>query len=439
MRLHAFRVVVATALTLAAVLPATAQSTETRGVVQRVDVLSATVYFTDGRVVHLEPGSTLTVNGRSVNLADVQPGWTLVIPGAVTASSPGVVVTPTPTPPPSVIVVPPPSAAARPERTPVDATGVVSRVDPQTGTILLEDGRVLQATGRTTVWQPVPLADVKPGASVYVRNASPVDFRPSAAPPVGTARFEDDSTRRTIGQKIDDAAIETEVRAKLTADKLSNLMKIGVKSSRGVVTLSGTVDSADRRSRAAQIAASVVGVKTVFNAIEVAGAPSGDAVSSTASGGASTAPAPATGTVEVTGTIAAVDPASHTITLEDGRVLRATDQTVVWEPSTLGALKPGAQVLVRGATPVGDRTGATGGRDWRMATVTRVDRAASELVLSDGTTVKVTPSTNVHRGSDRLEVSSLEPGTEVVVYTTAPTARDASEVAVVWTPTASAR
>ena len=435
MRLHAFRVVVAAALTLAAVLPAAAESTETRGIVQRVDVPSATVYFTDGRLVHLEPGSTLTVNGQAVNLADVQPGWNLVIPGAVVVSPPGVVGTPSP----SVVVAPPSSAAAGTLRTPVDATGVVSRVDPQTGMIVLEDGRVLQATGRTTVWQPVPLGDVKPGASVYVRNANPVDFRPTAAPPVGTARFEDDSTRRTIGQKIDDATIETEVRAKLTADTLSNLMKIGVKSNRGVVTLSGTVDSVERRARAVQIATTVAGVKAVLNTIEVAGAPSPDAVSSTATGGASTTPAPASGTVEVTGTVAAVDRSTGTITLEDGRVLRATDQTMVWQPSTLGALKPGSQVLVRGATPAGDRTGAAGAHDWRMATVTRVDRASSELVLSDGTTVKVTPSTNIHRGADRLEVTSLEPGTEVIVYTTSPSARDAREVVVVWTPTASAR
>ena len=54
--------------------------------------------------------------------------------------------------PPSVVVAAP--APTRPAAPPVDATGVVSRVDPQTGTIVLEDGRVLQATGRTTIWQP---------------------------------------------------------------------------------------------------------------------------------------------------------------------------------------------------------------------------------------------------------------------------------------------
>ena len=166
----------AAALALAATLPVVAQSVETRGTVQRVDVPSATVYFTDGRTVRIEPGSRLTVDGRAVSLADVQPGWTLVVPG-VAASAP-----------PSVVVAAP--APTRPAAPPVDATGVVSRVDPQTGTIVLEDGRVLQATGRTTIWQPVPLDAVKPGASVYMRGANAVDFRPAGAPPAGGARFQ---------------------------------------------------------------------------------------------------------------------------------------------------------------------------------------------------------------------------------------------------------
>jgi Cu/Ag efflux protein CusF len=168
----------AAALALAASSPVIAQGVETRGTVQRVDVPSGTVYFTDGRTAHIEPGSTLTVDGRPVSLADVQPGWTLVIPGVAAAAPPSVVVAaPAPTP-----------APARPA---VDATGVVSRVDPQTGTIVLEDGRVLQVTGRTTIWQPVPMTAVKPGASVYMRNADPIDFRPNAtSPPAGSPRFQ---------------------------------------------------------------------------------------------------------------------------------------------------------------------------------------------------------------------------------------------------------
>jgi hypothetical protein len=236
-----------------------------------------------------------------------------------------------------------------------------------------------------------------------------------------------DKKRRTIGQIIDDAAIVAEIKAKLTADKLSNLTKIDVKSDAGTVTLSGTLDSAERRARAVQIATGVNGVKTVLDDIEV-------------SGTSSTAGSPPVAPVEVTGTVASVDTAGRTITLQDGRVLRATDQTVVWQPASVGALKPGTPVLVRGARAADYRAGAAAGtRSWRMATIRQVDRGANELMLSDGTTVRVTSSTSIHRGADRVGVETLEPGTEVVVYTPSSTAKEASEVAVVWTPTASAK
>ena len=424
------------ALVLAGVLPVIAQA-ETRGVVDRIDVPSATVYFTDGRSVGLAPGSRLTVDGRPVDLADVKPGWTLVVPAP---GSTNVVVTapsaPAATPPPATAPAPsaPTTAAAStpataaPDRSPVDVTGVVSRVDTQRGTVTLDDGRVLQATGRSTVWQLVQVRDLKPGSLVYLRNAAPVDFRPPAEVPARDARVtEGDRPKRSIGQKIDDAAIVAEVMARLTADKFSNLAKIDVKSDAGVVTLAGTVDSAERRARAAQIASSVSGVKTVLNNIDVTGV---------ASAAAGPPASPAGAPVEVTGTVAAVDTAAGTITLQDGRVMQATDQTVVWQPSTVAGLRPGSRVLLRGATPV---AAGTGSRHWRMATISRVNRSAGELVLSDGSTVKVTPATDVHRGAQRLGVDALESGTEVVVYTPSASATEASEVAVVWMPTASVK
>jgi hyperosmotically inducible periplasmic protein len=247
---------------------------------------------------------------------------------------------------------------------------------------------------------------------------------------------------RTIGQIIDDAAIVAEVTAKLTADKLSNLTKIVVKSESGVVTLEGTVDSADRRARAAQIAANVNGVKTVLNNLEVSGTGSTASTTptpaSSPTGSATSTPAPAT--LEATGVVASVDAATGTITLQDGRVLKATDQTAIWQPSSVSALKPGAQVLVRGAAPTAFQpSAAAGARHWRMATVSRVDRSANELVLNDGTTVKVTSATNVHRGAQRLGIDQVEAGSEVVVYTPSASATEASEVAIVWTPTASAK
>jgi hypothetical protein len=152
---------------------------------------------------------------------------------------------------------------------------------------------------------------------------------------------------RTIGQIIDDATIVAEVKAKLTADKLSNLTRIDVQAENGVVTLGGTVDSAERRARAVQIASGVSGVKAVVNNIDLSGPP-------VVTG--STPPAETPGTaapIEATGTVASFDPATGTITLQDGRVLKTTGQTEVWQLSSVGNLKQGAHVLVRGAAPAG--------------------------------------------------------------------------------------
>ena len=81
----------------------------------------------------------------------------------------------------------------------------------------------------------------------------------------------DRADARTVGQVIDDALIVASVKAKIAAEKLSNIVRIDVKSNDGVVTLSGTVDSLERRDRIAQIATWVDGVKRVVDDIHVTG------------------------------------------------------------------------------------------------------------------------------------------------------------------------
>jgi hypothetical protein len=169
-----------------------AQISEIKGTVQRVDVPTATIYFTDGRTMRLEPGTRLYVGNREVRLADVEPGWVLVTAGPTVATGTIVV---QPTAPPRAVAPPAPS---------VDATGTVASVDPRMGMITLQDGRVLRMTPGTTVWQPVTIGSVMPGASVFVRNAEPLDFRPvtalSANQPwrMGTVASVDAATSRVV-------------------------------------------------------------------------------------------------------------------------------------------------------------------------------------------------------------------------------------------------
>ena len=158
--------------------------------------------------------------------------------------------------------------------------------------------------------------------------------------------------QRSMGQVIDDTTITTEIKAKLTADTLSNLTKIGVNTRDGVVTLTGDVDSLERKARAAQIASSIRGVRQVVDNVQVLGGPA--------------APPPPTSslpgqlTFEAIGIVSQVDPSTGTIILQDGRVLRMTGNTLVWQPTTIQALRPGTQVLVRGAERLTGGQGAPG-------------------------------------------------------------------------------
>ena len=69
--------------------------------------------------------------------------------------------------------------------------------------------------------------------------------------------------QRSTGEVIDDAAITTKVKANLLADPMVSAFAISVETSRGVVNLTGIVNSTAERDRAIQIAQDVGGVKRV--------------------------------------------------------------------------------------------------------------------------------------------------------------------------------
>ena len=82
------------------------------------------------------------------------------------------------------------------------------------------------------------------------------------------------TTGRTAGRNVDDAALTASVNAALVADKPSNFTRIDVDTTNGVVTLTGTVETPQQRTRAEQLASRVDGVKRVVNNLQVAGRPS---------------------------------------------------------------------------------------------------------------------------------------------------------------------
>ena len=78
------------------------------------------------------------------------------------------------------------------------------------------------------------------------------------------------ATGRTTGQYIDDKKITAELKAKLAAEKISNLTRVSVRTVDGIVYLTGIVDSPEQQARAVEIASTVPGVKNVVNHVQVA-------------------------------------------------------------------------------------------------------------------------------------------------------------------------
>jgi hyperosmotically inducible protein len=77
------------------------------------------------------------------------------------------------------------------------------------------------------------------------------------------------TTGKSTGTTIDDATITASVKSKLVADKASNLTRVDVDTNNGTVYLNGTVDSAEQKSKAEQLAWQASGVKTVVNNLQL--------------------------------------------------------------------------------------------------------------------------------------------------------------------------
>jgi hyperosmotically inducible protein len=76
-------------------------------------------------------------------------------------------------------------------------------------------------------------------------------------------------TARTAGEVIDDGVVTTKVKAALIAEPTTKAHEINVETREGVVQLSGFVDSNDSKSKAAEVAGRVAGVKQVTNDLRV--------------------------------------------------------------------------------------------------------------------------------------------------------------------------
>jgi osmotically-inducible protein OsmY len=76
-------------------------------------------------------------------------------------------------------------------------------------------------------------------------------------------------TGESLGQNIDDTTITTTVKSKLALEKASSLTRVGVDTVKGVVHLTGVVESAAVKDRATAVARDVGGVRGVVNNLQV--------------------------------------------------------------------------------------------------------------------------------------------------------------------------
>lgn len=76
-------------------------------------------------------------------------------------------------------------------------------------------------------------------------------------------------TYESTGEYLDDAAITSKVNASILADSKLKFFQIDVQTFKGIVQLSGFVNSSGMATRAAEVARTIKGVKMVNNSLIV--------------------------------------------------------------------------------------------------------------------------------------------------------------------------
>ena len=77
------------------------------------------------------------------------------------------------------------------------------------------------------------------------------------------------ATRESTGEYIDASVLTSKVKTAIYNDPTLKVLQINVETFKGVVQLSGFVDSAQAAARAVEVARSVEGVKAVKNKMSV--------------------------------------------------------------------------------------------------------------------------------------------------------------------------
>ena len=91
----------------------------------------------------------------------------------------------------------------------------------------------------------------------------------SADATVITVSANDKGPQQTVGEYFDDATITTAVKGNILAEKGLSSFEISVKTTDGIVTLTGVTNSAKNSELAARVAKQTDGVRRVINNLTV--------------------------------------------------------------------------------------------------------------------------------------------------------------------------
>ena len=79
----------------------------------------------------------------------------------------------------------------------------------------------------------------------------------------------ENTKRESTGEYLDDTVLTTKIKATFVGDSRLKALDINVKTYKGIVQLSGFVDTQQEADRAVQLARTVKGVKAVNNSLIV--------------------------------------------------------------------------------------------------------------------------------------------------------------------------
>lgn len=183
----------------------------------------------------------------------------------------------------------------------------------------------------------------------------------------------------TVGcaKRPDDAKISSEIQDRFSQDSGLGGKQLSVKAESGVVTLAGTVDTDAQREAAGKQAASVTGVKTVINNLQVSNIDKPSAVAATTQ---LSATAPATSTVNNT------PPPSTSKPVKSSKPSKSRRNTDADQKTTANS---GGQLMSDGSTPPPADNANTAANTPPPADVPPPPPAPRKRIIDQGTQITV--------------------------------------------------